>query len=222
MTAALLTTVPEPLTRQTAELDAMRRMLDASRSTFSFSVAICNSPSLRDYLIGRFMESHPEIAVVSIPADCTDPYGLVISRQHSTRLDALFIIDLERIIPSGAAEQRGLRSLNAARELWEQHFRCPVVLWLPEYAATLLSIHARDLWRYRSHRFEFCDDAATEGTAATEWFSADPSIAANLTQDEKHFRIAELERRLADAGESPDPIMALHVLHWIDELVSLN
>src|SRR5439155_16715913 len=101
----------------------------------------CNSPALRDYLIARLRESFPEISVISISPGVTDPFGHVSSQLDSHPPEALFVIDLERIVPSEASEQPALRSLNASRELWERHFRCPVVLWLPEYAATLLSIH---------------------------------------------------------------------------------
>jgi tetratricopeptide (TPR) repeat protein len=144
----------------------------------------------------------------------------VTSRLDSQQPDALFVIDLERIIPSEAKGQTGLRSLNASRDLWEQRFRCPVVLWLPEYAAALLSIHARDLWRYRSHRFEFVFHNATEAGGTAGHFS-DFSAASNLSQEEKQFRIAELQQRLADVGEPPGPELAAHSLLWLNELAFL-
>ncbi|MBM4025918.1 MAG: hypothetical protein FJ280_11015 [Planctomycetes bacterium] len=36
---------------QRAELEALRRLLDLSEGTFSLSIAICNSPALRDHII---------------------------------------------------------------------------------------------------------------------------------------------------------------------------
>ena len=139
---------PEDLARQSDELAAMRRMLAASRGTFSLSFAVCNSPALRDYLIERLREFSPGIAVVSIPAGTADPFGVVSSTLDGRQPDALFVTDLERVVPSGVPDQAVLRSLNASRELWDRRLRCPVVFWLPQYAATLLSTQARDFWRY--------------------------------------------------------------------------
>ena len=50
--------------RQAAELAAMRRMIQASSDCFSLSVAVCNSPALRDFLISRLKETFPRIAFV--------------------------------------------------------------------------------------------------------------------------------------------------------------
>jgi tetratricopeptide (TPR) repeat protein len=204
--------------QQSAELVAMRRMLDVSRGTFSLSIAVCNSPALRDYLIQRLGESFSGIAVVSIAADTADPYGFVADQVNGKKPDAVFIIDLERIVSSSQKEHPSLRSLNASRELWAVRFHCPVAFWLPEYAATLLATEARDFWRYRSHSFEFVSDQATVEAGLRDQLSGDLTAVSNLTRDEKHFRIAELDQRLADAGDSPDPGLRVHVLQWLNEL----
>lgn len=200
----------------------MRRMLAASRGTFSLSFAVCNSPALRDYLIDRLRESVPNLAVVAIPAGTTDPWEVVHSQSDGTGPDALFVTDLERVVPSGGEDITALRSLNASRELWERRFLCPVVFWLPEYAAAALSIEARDFWRYRSHRFEFVSPYATASAGAAEYLSGGTSGILNLSRDEKEFRIAELEQRLADAGNPPDPALLRGVLNWLNELGVLN
>jgi tetratricopeptide (TPR) repeat protein len=212
----------DSITDQSAELAAMRCMLEASRGVFSLSIAICNSPGLRDYLISRLREFSPTIGVVSIPKGVGDPFQVVEAAKLTESPAALFVTDLERLLSSQMKDHPALRSLNASRELWERHFRCPVVFWLPEYAAALLSTQARDFWRYRSHRFEFVAATTSTATHTMDRTSDGLSDSSNLSQDEKHFRIAKLEQRLKDADVSVNPELAVHALHWLNELGSLH
>ena len=99
-----------------------------------------------------------------------------------------------------------------------ERYACPVVFWLPEYAATLLAKHAPDFWRYRSHRFEFVSEQAGIVEGLTDRFAGDFSMAANLSAEEKRFRIAELEQRIAEAGDPPPKELARHVSVWLSEL----
>jgi tetratricopeptide (TPR) repeat protein len=193
-------------------------MLAASRGTFSLSIAVCNSPALRDHLIERLREAVPGIVRVSMAQGVADPFGHIAAGVEGQHSDAVFVTDLERLIPSGAGGNAAVRSLNASRELWPRRFNCPVVLWLPEYASRIVSMEARDLWRYRSHRFEFV--AEEIGAAAPK---ADPywdgiSDAVKLSEDEKRFRIAELEERVAAAGTSHGPALVHHQYGWLNEL----
>ncbi len=202
--------------RQNAELTAMGRMLDVSEGCFSLSVAVCNSPALRDHLIRRLAESGA-LEVVSVPKGTVDVYQAVIDRVKEASPRAVFVVDLEASVPSRETEQLTLVSLNASRELWEQRFACPVVFWLPAYAANLLAIHAKDFWRYRSHRFEFVAEAADCNISAMPRSDFDYSVAANLSADEKRLRIEELEQRIRDAGMKPEPQLAGFVAEWRNE-----
>jgi len=200
-----------------AELAALRRVLSASRGTFSLSVAVCNSPALRDHIIGRLQDVTPAIEVLALPAPIGDVYGHVSAHAGTSGRAALFLVGLEHSVASDDAEQAVLRGLNASRELWRSGFSCPAVFWLPEYAATLLSIHARDFWAWCSHRFEFVSERAIAGAAEGH---SDGSLdaVADLDVDRKHFRIAELEQRLREAGDPPPPELAQHAAAWLDEL----
>ena len=204
--------------RQAAELDAMRRMIEASRGCFSLSVAICNSPALRDYLIGELQKSLDGLRVVAVPKGTVDVYGQVAAEVPAAPRDGLFVTNLEASVPSESESQWTLRSLNASRELWQERYACPVVFWLPEFAATLLAKHAPDFWRYRSHRFEFVSEQAGIVAGLTDSFAGDFSMAANLSAEEKRFRIAELEQRVAEAGDPPPKELARHVSVWLSEL----
>ncbi len=204
--------------RQAAELAAMQRMIDASRDCFSLSVAVCNSPALRDYLIGDLCKSFPAVRTVTVPAETVDVFGHVVEEVDDSALAGLFVVNLEASIHSTEEDHPTIRSLNASRELWERTFRCPVVFWLPEYAATLLSIHARDFWRYRSHRFEFVSEQASAAAGLNDRSSDNIGLATELSAEEKQFRIAELEQRIEDVGEDPPKNLAIHTAVWLREL----
>jgi tetratricopeptide (TPR) repeat protein len=225
--------------RQGAEMAALRRMIDASRGTFSFSVAVCNSPALRDYLIAQFRQSFTGIKVLSVPAGTVDVYGYATDQSVRPAPTAIFLVGLEASIRTADARTaiRGddakpsrepttetrhtLRSLNASRDLWQDRFACPVVLWLPEYAAVLLARTARDLWRYVSHHFEFVAEQTTAALAMTDRFAGNLGAAADLTAQEKRFRIAELEQRIAEAGVEPPKALLPHLSIWLGELAFL-
>jgi len=208
---------PEP-SRPRAELEAFRRMLDASQGCFSLSIAVCNTPVLREYLISELKAEHPGINIVFISPGTIDVFGVTETEVIGEKCAALFVIGLEQSISSTDQEQRTLRSLNASRELWEHSFHCPVVFWLPEYAASLLITHAPDFWRYRSHRFEFVSEQANVFAGMQDNFARDYVVAAALSKDEKQFRITELEQRLAEIGMNPTGDMIEHAMFWSSEL----
>ncbi len=220
--------------RQAAELAAMRRMLHASHGCFSLSVAICNSPALRNYLIEQIRQTFPGIAVLDVPVPMVDVYGYVLQQPIDAGADAIFLIGLEKSIrlaePPEPAPSRDptpethhmIRSFNASRDLWQDRYNCPLVVWLPEYAVPLMVQHAPDLWRFVSHRFEFVSPQATAITGMADRFSGELSLAANLTEQEKHFRIAELEQRVADASDEPPTALLPHVSVWLHELGFLH
>jgi Tfp pilus assembly protein PilF len=203
---------------QSAELAALRRMLVASEGIFSFSVAICNSPSARNYLISKLREEFPSITVVEVNKEVTDILDFVRKAVTSKSHAGIFVIGIEKLLPSDRKEHKVLRALNVTREAWQSNFSCPIVFWLPEYAATLLSIHARDFWSWLSHTFEFVSEQATAMAGMLDTYAGDTMSAGRLDADQKRFRIAELERRIEDTGEPIKPELVQHVLTWLNEL----
>ncbi len=206
--------------RQSAELAAVERMLELSQGTFSLSIAVCNSPALRDFLIGRICETRTGSEVVSIPAGTVDVYGYTVDQLGKRTPAALFLVDMEHSIRSEDRYQHALKSLNASRDLWSRRYQCPLVLWLPEYAVALLATSARDFWSVCSHRFEFVPDTTHLERILTDTSPTPEPVspAGNLTLEEKQFRIAELEQRLAEIGSDPSPQLVPHVSQWLDEL----
>ena len=209
----------EHLSYQTAELGALVRMLSASEGTFSLSIVSCNSPALREYLIEKL--DLPSLEVVRITEDVDDVFDFVTQRVPQSSPGAIFIVDLEKILPSDQKEHKILRGINAARESWQSEYSCPIVFWLPEYALTLFSNQARDVWSWLSHRFEFVSEQATAMTGTQDAYAGNISVAANLDIDQKQFRIAELQQRIEDAGDAPKPQLIQHVLVWLNELACI-
>ncbi len=205
--------------RQAADLAAFRRMMLASRGTFSLSFAVCDDRTLRDSLIKRLCAEFPGVLVVRLPPNVGDVHDTVRRQLPASPPAAVFIVDLEASIPFEDDAQPSLRALNSSREAWER-LACPVVFWLAEYAVTRLTARAPDFWRYRSHQFEFIPEAVALGTAARESFTGFAMVDA-LPFEEKAFRVTELERRLREAGAQPPAELLPHVLTWSYELAHL-
>jgi hypothetical protein len=142
---------------QQAEFDAFRRMLTISEGTFSLSVAICNSPALRDHIIKHITSEVTGIVVVQIPDDTLDIFDFVQPQTADNNPRAVFIVNMDRAISSDHAG-RVLQGINVSRESWQLTYQCPVVFWLPDHAAQRLAAHARDLWSWVSHHFEFISE----------------------------------------------------------------
>ena len=213
---------PRETERQDAELAAMCRMLNISSGTTSLSIAICNSPELTKYLIGKIKKQIDSIEVVHITEEATDVFNFVKEKVLTKNPAAIFITGIEKKLPSDAKEHKILKALNATRELWKNTYSCPVVFWTAEYAATLFSLHARDIWSWLSHQFEFFSEGAHVSMGINDGFSGDITAASNLGVDQKHFRIAELKQRIQEAGDIKKSELTGHVLLWLSELAFLN
>jgi tetratricopeptide (TPR) repeat protein len=194
-------------------------MLDASRGCFSLSFAVCNDRGLRDQLIRQLTDAYPGIALVALQPHTPDVLQAVEARLGASTPAALFVLDLEASVPFQAAAYPTLRALNAAREAW-QRLACPVVFWLADYAAARVAAWAPDLWRYRSHQFDFASEQATPDRALGESFPGFDMVDG-LPFEERRFRMVELEQRVREVGDPPAPELLAHALGWLYELAHL-
>ncbi len=217
--AAIASPTDAELQRQAAELASFRRMLIASEGTFSLSFAVCTNRTLRNALIDQLRGEFSGIELVELPSDSVSIHDTVKQRIVGQHPAAIFINDLEHFLPFGSKHQPMLADLNLSRENWED-FHCPVVFWLSEYAAVLVATKAADLWRYRSHHFEFVSAAATPEAGLRETF-AGYDMLAGLPYDQKRFRMAELEQRIEHVGPEPSPELRPHLVTWSYELAEL-
>jgi len=209
----------EQTARQRAEFDALRRMLDLSEGTSSLSVAICNSPVLRDHIIEHVTSEVEGITVVRVLADTRDIFDFVQQQMPDGKPRAVFIVDLEKALGKDTGH-RALQGLNVRREQWRSTLQCPVVFWIPEYVMPLLMTQARDFWSWVSHTLEF----APEPIALVNLLAghtADAAVAANLDVHEKRIRIAELEQRIAEVADKSRGGLKAHLWTWLQELAYL-
>jgi tetratricopeptide (TPR) repeat protein len=209
---------PEPLpVAFRAELDALLATLELSAGTFSLSLAICNSPALRDRLSDEVRRRRSSVERLDLPAGLVDVYGFVKEHAQPGRSEGLLVTGLEGSVSSRDTDNQSLRSLNASRDLWEAQFPRPVIFLLPEYAARELTSEAVDFTRYLSHRFGFTNDApmlppVDRSLPAAEWMTA-----SQLSTDEKQSRIQELRSRLVEVdSRAPYPLSRL--TNWTTEL----
>ncbi len=205
--------------RRSDQLTAMRRMLAASRGAFSLSIAVCNSPALRSYLVDRLVKDESSFFRIAVPNGTEDVLAAVRLGLGSREPSALFVVDLEDSLPSDGPRP-AIRSLNATREKW-RCFSCPVVFWLPEYAVKLLAVEAKDFWAWRSHEFEFVADLSEPKTSENAASTGGLDAILGLDAERKRFRIDELRERIRNVGEHPDRELTVHVVAWLSELGTL-
>ncbi len=95
-----------------------------------------------------------------------------------------------------------------------------MVFWLADYAAARVAAWAPDLWRYRSHQFDFASEQATPDRALGESFPGFDMVDG-LPFEERRFRMVELEQRVREVGDPPAPELLAHALGWLYELAHL-
>jgi tetratricopeptide (TPR) repeat protein len=206
--------------RHQQELDALLSMLELSEGTFSLSIAVCNSPALRDRLIDQVRAQRPDVERVDLAAGLIDVYGFVKEHAQPGQSCGLMVTGLEASVSSRDTDNLTLRSLNASRDLWEPQFPRPIVFWLPEYAARELTTEAIDFTRYLSHRFGFTDDAFVLPPVDRSLPGASWMMANQLSSSEKRSRIGELQSRLA-AADRTNPRILPNLTNWTQELAYL-
>ena len=211
---------------QSVELAIMRRVLEAARGEFSLSLATCNSFALRDSLISSLQATHSGIKVVNPIRGTTDVLSGILALLPDESPTALFIIDLEALLPSTnlagpdnptPEALKTLHLLNASRDRWPKALACPVVLWLSEPAVAYLAMHAPDFSAWISHRFQFVSELASAPWGVGEKLWGGTIAASNLQVEQKHLRLAELASRIADAETNPSPHLQPHVAVWAQE-----
>jgi len=201
-----------------SELATLGRLLSASEGVFSFSIAICNSPSKVDSLIDTICGRVDGVCRVRIDKGVRDVFGFVSENAGKNCGSGVFVTGLERIVPSDGGRSV-LQNMNAVRESWKERFSCPVVFWIPEYVATLLSKYARDLWSWISPKLDFSREGYLGSTDYPP--RAGPS-SLSFAYEEKLQRIAELEDRMREAEKGGDEGLYSHVASWLNEVGTLK
>jgi len=140
----------------------LAQQIDFAQDEFALYLAQVNSPIQRDELITALkgMLSQKGVTAVKIACNETTRDLLTIIRQAIDALEpvppvCILVTGLERSIKRDDPNSPLLAHLNLARELYLNYVSHPLVLWLPEYALTVLARTAPDFWAWRSGVFEF-------------------------------------------------------------------
>ena len=193
--------------RNEAEFTALRRILELSRGTSSFTTAVCNSPALRETLFGALRSAGIPFLQATVVAGSLDPVEEVRAQIPSGSADALFITGLDYLLAESSADSdRLLAVLNRSRERWRSAFpQQPLVFWLTTHTSVRLTTHAPDLRAWVSHELEF-EDATVSGIRPDQ-----PSLSrnfiwlSNLDAAAKRARLTDLDQRLS--LDPPEPAL---------------
>jgi tetratricopeptide (TPR) repeat protein len=185
--------------RHEAEFTALRRILDLSRGTSSFTTAVCNSPAFRETLFVELRDEGISFTHAAVVAGSLDPVEEVRVQIPSGATDAVFITGLDYLLAESSADSdRLLAVLNRSRERWRSAFpKQPLVFWLTTHTSVRLTTHAPDLRAWVSHELEF-EDATVSGIRPDQ-----PSLSRNFTwlsnldAAAKRARLADLDQRLS-------------------------
>lgn len=193
--------------RNEAEFTALRRILELSRGTSSFTTAVCNSPAFRETLFVELRGGGISFLHAAVVAGSLDPVEEVRAQIPSGSTDALFITGLDYLLAESSADSdRLLAVLNRSRERWRSAFpKQPLVFWLTTHTSVRLTTHSPDLRAWVSHELEF-EDATVSGIRPDQ-----PSLSRNFTwlsnldAAAKRARLADLDQRLS--LDPPDPAL---------------
>lgn len=193
--------------RNEAEFTALRRILELSRGTSSFTTAVCNSPAFRETLFVELRGGGISFLHAAVVAGSLDPVAEVRAQIPSGSTDALFITGLDYLLAESSADSdRLLAVLNRSRERWRSAFpKQPLVFWLTTHTSVRLTTHAPDLRAWVSHELEF-EDATVSGIRPDQ-----PSLSRNFTwlsnldAAAKRARLADLDQRLS--LDPPEPAL---------------
>lgn len=185
--------------RNEAELAALRRILEISRGTSSFTVVACNSPALRESLFARLRTEDIAFGEAVIVLGSVDPVHEARLQIPTGTVEAVFIIGLDYLLAESSADSdRLLAVLNRSRERWRSAFpNQPLVFWLTPHTSVRLTTHAPDLRAWISHELEFEDAVGTGIRPDQLSLSRNYTWLFNLDAAAKRARLVDLEKRLS-------------------------
>ncbi len=212
-------------------LTALARMLDyAAPGRFVLAFVKCNLPAQRRDLVERTRVLVEPLDVTLLEVELAGPVDRLLpilrerlagsylapsleaepareaERVNALREDtgkvALFVYGLEHSLPSTERNPPVLAHLNLSRELFRRDVPCPLVIWLPDYALTLLARGAPDFWAWRSGVYEFPPEPETaERMARMTVYDEAGHVTSSLSAEAKRERLRLLARLLDDYRE---------------------
>ncbi|WP_271253833.1 nSTAND1 domain-containing NTPase [Pseudanabaena sp. Chao 1811] len=110
-------------------LQELSMTLDMYEGEFKLLLARCNYQDLRDRLITRLKEIHPQpIYEIKLPRSQKDLYSYIIAQVRSETPKVLSIVGLDELEDLHAA----LLDINLNREMFRNHCPYPIVWWISD------------------------------------------------------------------------------------------
>jgi tetratricopeptide (TPR) repeat protein len=140
----------------------LRRLAQAIRNAegrFALIFAVCNDRREQRRL-GRSLGARLPSPPIEVVVTGDDPSLLDTLSAASDSPRPLFVYGLEQLLPSGNAGIRRRENTLHELQLRREQFRSlgrPLLLWLPEYAYTLIGQQAVDFWSWQGGGFFFAE-----------------------------------------------------------------
>jgi tetratricopeptide (TPR) repeat protein len=175
---------------------------------FRLGFVKCNQPIQSLQMAARLKEmlaGDANIISVELKEPVSSLRRAVLQALESEKADyagkrAIMVFGLEHSVPSQGPAP-ALDELNQSRDNFPDSFSGPVLIWLPDYALTLLAREAPDFWGWRSGVFELSPDLGV--IAAVEKMAIVDSFSDGLNLSEKMEKASALEGLIRDYQELP-------------------
>ncbi|HEY4688427.1 MAG TPA: tetratricopeptide repeat protein, partial [Anaerolineae bacterium] len=227
-------TEPEIAESGDETLRRLARMLDfAAPGRFVLAFVKCNLPVQRRVLVEQLKVLLEPLGVSLIEIELNEPVDRLLPRvkerlagsylvspaepEHALALResrgkvAVFVYGLEHSLPSSDPKSGPvgdlplLAHLNLSRELFRRDVPCPLVIWLPDYALTMVARRAPDFWAWRSGVYEFAAEPETaQRIAQMTVYDEAGHVTSSLPAEAKRERLHLLARLLEDYRELGD------------------
>jgi tetratricopeptide (TPR) repeat protein len=187
---------------------------------FALFVAVVNRHTTRDALISELAASLPELqfSTARLTAATTDILDEVLHQAGNPPPGPVMIVDFDAAISSDITAHPVLFALNLRRPAWPRLVPHPVIIWVPEYAYTLIAHEAPDFLDWRSQTIFFTDTTERDliPLRSDMWGGGANN---SFTRTERLARIAELESRLTTHTTDSNNRQILNArAAWMNEL----
>ncbi len=164
--------------------------------------ACCNQVPKQNELIANVKKElkGKKIKVVKFKKRITDLLAELQKRKFDAECEAVFVQGLEYSISSDGKGNENvlIYNLNISRDSFKKYFKCPLFLWLPEYALVKITRHAPDFFSVRSGTFYFSSTAEKVTEQIFQSFTSSWTETSSLPIAEKLKKIETLESLLAE------------------------
>lgn len=205
-----------------AQLQALARAITRA-NTFTLLIAVCDSASDREKLIGRVHELVPEMRPGSVEIDTHKLFLDEVARAGESA-DFLNVYGLERDLADEQTRRKFTRELNASRPRWRERVPKPVVFWVSESFLTVLEQDAPDFYNWRGDIFflnpavNVTATAVSVGQVTTVITRRSSEFDRELAIERRAARIRNLKQRLSSAS----PESSFHQRgRWLQEVGEL-